>query len=166
LLPVEEVHARALESFSIGHQVKDPIFPRSGSADHLEFVLFPECSTNAVVRKAVFLDPANTNDIFLDPSHMPFVRSSVYRGRYGGLPFIATFHLHLTGSASSTVVTVTASDTEVVNGTKFGIGSCGPGQGWNCERVKPTTVEEYAILRYLGHYLGVTNMPELVVPAS
>jgi hypothetical protein len=95
---------------------------------------------------------------------MPFVASSVYRGRDGGLPFIATFHLHLTMAGSNTTVTVTASDTQVVNGTKFGFGPCGPGQGWNFESVRPTTVEEYSILRYLGGYLGVTNMPAIVLP--
>ena len=65
---------------------------------------------------------------------------------------------------SNTVVTVTASDTEVVTGTKFGFGPCGPGQGYVYESVKPTTVEEYSILRYIGSYIGVTNMPEVIKP--
>lgn len=112
----------------------------------------------------MFHDAANAHDIYLHTFHTPFVISSVYRGRDGGLPFIATFHLHLTTSGSNTLVAVTASDTEVVNGTKFGFGPCGPGQGWNYARVKPTTVEEYSILRYLGRSLGVTNMPGVILP--
>lgn len=165
-LPVKEVHTKALQAFSIDHQVKERIFAKSASPVSLEFVLFPECSTNAVSRKAIFGDPANAHDIYLDTSHTPFVISSVYRGRDGGLPFIATFRLHLAGSGGDTVVTVTASDTEVINGTKFGIGSCGPGQKWNCVKVKPTTVEEYSILSYLGRYLGMTNMPAVILPAQ
>ena len=164
-LPLEEVHTRALQAFSIKHQIGDPIFGRSASKFHLEPVLFAECSTNAVIGEAVFRDPANAHDIYLHTFHTPFAISSVYRGREGGLPFIAAFHLHLASSGSNTVVTVTASNTEVVNGTKFGFGSCGPGQGWNCERVQPTTVEEYSILLYLGRYLGITNMPAVILPA-
>jgi len=165
-LPTEEVHTRALQAFSIDHQVKERIFPKSASPVSLQFVLYPQSSTNAVSRKAIFADPANAHDIYLDTSHTPFVVSSVYRGRDGGLPFIATFRLHLAGSGSDTVVTVTAADTEVINGTKFGIGSCGPGQKWNCVKVQPTTVEEYSILSYLGRYLGITNMPAVILPAQ
>ena len=165
-LPVEEVHIRALQAFSIEHQVKKPIFARSRSSVPLEFVLTAECSTNTILRKALFADPANAHDIYLHSSHTPIIVSSVYRGRNGGLPFIASFHLHLAAAGSETVVTVTACDTEVINGTKFGIGSCGPGQKWNCVRVAPTTVEEYSILGYLGRYLGITNMPPVVLPAQ
>ena len=164
-VPLEQVHTGALQAFSIEHQIHEPVFGRSSGPVHLESVLSAECSTNAVFGEAVFRDPANAHDIYLHSFHTPFAVSSVYRGRDGGLPFIATFHLHLTSSGSDTVVAVTASDSEVVNGTKFGFGPCGPGQGWNCERVRPTTVEEYSILRYLGRYLGITNMPAVVLPA-
>jgi hypothetical protein len=165
-LPLETVHTNALEAFSRQHQSQQPIFARARSAVSCEYVLTAECSTNAVSGKEVLSDPANAHDLYLHSFHTPFVLSSVYRGREGGLPFIAAFHLHLAGSGSNTVVTVTASDAEVINGTKFGLGSCGPGQHWNCVRVAPTTVEEYTILRYLGSHLGVTNMPAVVVPAS
>jgi hypothetical protein len=137
-LPVKEVHARALQVFSIEHQVTKPIFERSASPITLELALSAECATNAVYGRSFFADPANAYDIYLHSSHTPFVISSVYRGRDGGLPFMANFHLHLASSGSDTVVTVTASDAEVINGTKFGIGSCGPGQKWNCVKVKPT----------------------------
>lgn len=165
-LPVEEVHARAWEAFSREHQRGAPIFRKPASADYWEPVLSAECSTNAVSGKAVFADPVNAHDIYLHSSHTPFATSSVYRGRDGGLPLIATFHLHLAGSGSDTVVTVTASAAEVVNGTKFGIGPCGPGQAWNYVKVRSTTVEEYAVLRYLGGYLGITNMPAVILPAE
>ena len=165
-LPLEEVHTRALQAFSREHQYKEPIFGRSASNARLESILSAECSTNAVSGKAVFADPANAQDIYLHSSSMPFAASAVYRGRDGGLPFIAAFHLHLTGSGSETVVTVTASNAEVVNGTKFSIGPCGPGQARNCVRVKPTTVEEYSILRYLGRSLGITNMPAVSLPTQ
>ena len=166
--PLEEVHAAAWQAFSSDHQWKEPIFGKSASTDstaRLESTLLVESSTNALSGKAVFADPANAHDLYLHSSHMPFVVSSVYRGRYGGLPFIATFHLHLADRGSNTLVSVMASNAEVLNGTKFGIGSCGPGQAWNCVKVQPTTVEEYSILRYLGRYLGVADMPAVILPA-
>ncbi len=166
-LPVEAVRAAATEAFSIRHQLEQPVFGRLAPGNiHLESVLAAECSTNAVFGQAVFRTPANANDIYLHTFHTPFVLSSVYRGPEGGLPFIAAFHLHLTGSASGTVVTVTVTNAEVIKGTKFGFASCGPGQAWNCEAVKPTTVEEYTLLRYLGAYLGITNMPPLILPRT
>ena len=165
-LPVEEVHAKALEAFSTDHQYREPIFKKPARTDYWESILHAECSTNAVFGRALFDDPANAHDIFLRCSHAPFVISAVYHGRDGGLPFIADFHLHLANRGSDTVVTVKASGTEVVNGTKFGIGSCGPGQHWNYVSVKPTTVEEYSILRYLGRNLGITNMPPVILPVQ
>ena len=165
-IPLVQVREKAWEAFSIEHQFADPIFhrlPASGSLDKIE-MLAVECATNAVFGEAIFRDPANTNDFYLDSMHSPFVYSAVYTGKNGGLPFIAAFHLHLTGTASNTMVSVATRDSEVVNGTKFGFGSCGPGQGNNYVKVQPTTVEEYSILRYLGKYLGVTNMPPLVLP--
>lgn len=165
-MPVELVRLKALDAFSIDHQIRNPIFPRSASPVQLEPILSAECSTNAVVAEALFRDPANSHDLFLHTFHSPFVVSPVYRGRKGGLPFMANLHLHLTGNGTNTLVTVTASDTEVVNGTKFGFGPCGPGQGWNCQPVRPTTVEEYTVLRYLGSCLGLTNMPPVFLPGQ
>jgi hypothetical protein len=165
-LPVEVVRTRALEAFSIEHQIDQPVFGRSAPLSHMESIFSAECATNAVFGATLFLDPANTNDIYLHTFGTPFVASPVYRGRDGGLPFVAAFHLHLTTTGANTTVSVIASDTQVVNGTKFGFGPCGPGQGWNYERVKPTTVEEYSILRYLGRCLGATNMPTVVLPAQ
>ncbi len=163
-LPVQEVRTKALEAFAIQHQIKAPIFRAAASAVRLEPILSVECATNAVFSEALFRDPANQNDLYLHAFHSPICLSSVYRGRKGGLPFIAAFHVHLASAGSNTLVTVTASDTEVVNGRKFGFGPCGPGFGWNCQKVNPTTVEEYILLRYLGWCLGTTNMSEPILP--
>ncbi len=162
-LPLEEVRSRALQAFSIEHQVDEPIFALSTNSN-IESTLFAECSTNAVFSEAIFRNPANTNDIYLHTFHAPFVVSTVYYGHDGGLPFIALFHLHLVADGSNTIVSVTALDAEVVNGKKFGSGPCGPGYGWVYKSVKPTTVEEFSVLRYLGRYLSVTNMPEIILP--
>ena len=166
LMPMEQVRAKALDAFSIEHQVSQPVFGRHQIEDHIDGEIFAECFTNAVFGQAIFRDPANTNDIYLHSLDSPFVISSVYYGRYGGLPFEATFHLHLTANGSNTLVSVTALNAQVINGTKFGFGSCGPGPANNYVPVQPTTVEEYSILRYLGTYLGITNMPPVILPHS
>jgi hypothetical protein len=164
-LPVEEVHAKALQAFSRDHQYKEPVFKQPPSTDYWCSTLLAECSTNALCGKAVFNDPANARDIYLHSSGTPFAISAVYRGRDGGLPFFSTFHVHLADNGPGTVVTVSASDAQVVNGMKSGLGSCGLGRHWNYVKVRPTTVEEYTVLAYLGRYLGVSNMPAVVAPS-
>lgn len=163
-LPLDKLRDAAWNAFSIEHQTKQPIFGRAAPGAKLLPILFPECSSNAVFGAAIFQNPANTNDIFLQSLHDPFIVSSVYRGRSGGLPFIATLHLHLSAAGTNTAVTITASDAQVINGRKFGFGSCGLGFAWNYQTVKPTTIEEYSILKYLGTYLGITNMPAVLLP--
>ena len=168
-LPVTEVHQRAWQAFSMEHQDTHPIFRKSSSMALetnllFESTLFAECATNAVFAEKIFHDPANSNDIYLHSFGSPFVISPVYHGKKGGFPFIASFHVHLAASGTNTIATVIASDTQVINGTKFGFGPCGPGMANNYVDVKPTTIEEYTILRYLGDYLGVTNMPPVVLP--
>lgn len=101
--PIEEVHHKAWQAFSIEHQVQQPIFGRSPVADHLENIFSAECATNAVFAEGLFHDPANAQDIYLHTFHMPFVLSPVYQGRHGGLPFIGSFHLHITSSGSNTL---------------------------------------------------------------
>jgi hypothetical protein len=164
--PLEEVRTQALRAFSPDHQVHEPVFGWSESNIPLPSPLLAvESSSNAVFGEALFRDSANAHDLYLHSFHLPFAISPVYRGRAGGLPFVATFHLHLTMTGSNTLATVTAAETQVVNGTKWGLGPCGPGQGLNFQPVKPTTVVEYSILHYLGRYLRLTNMPAIILPS-
>ena len=163
-LPVQEVHAKGMEAFSTRHQAQEPIFGRPSGSMYFARTLFPESATNAILAKDIFTDPANANDFYLHTDHTPFVFSSVYHGHNRGLPFLASFHIHLAAAGSNTAVSVQALNTQIINGEKFGIGSCGPGYAWIYEKVKPTTVEEYSILRYFGRYLSVTNMPEIILP--
>ena len=129
-----------------------------------EGILSAERATNAVFGKNIFRNPANKNDIYLHTFHSPFEVSPVYHNSRGGLPFIAAFHLHLVASGRKTMVTVIASNTEVIAGTKFGVGPGGPGPANVYVNVEPTTIEEYSILRYIGSYIGVTNMPPVRLP--
>ena len=163
-MPVDDVHTKALEAFSLDGQGRGIFVTPAGSS--FTSTLSVECSTDAVFSTAIFRDPANTNDVYLHSFGFPFVLSAVYQGRDGGLPFSAAFHLHLTASGSNTLVTVKALDTEVFNGQRYGWGPCGPGYFTIHQKVEPTTVEEYIVLRHLGQYLGVTNMPTVILPTQ
>ena len=161
-LPLDDVRTRALQAFSMEQQ-------GSGIFVHPDLLYFGdilsvECSTDAVFSEAIFLDPANKNDIYLHSFGFALVLSPVYQGRHGGLPYTAAFHLHLVALGSNTTVTVRALDAQVFNGEKFGWGPCGPGYMTNKQKVSPTTIEEYIVLRHLGSYLGVTNMPPVILP--
>jgi hypothetical protein len=164
-LSVPEVRAAAMKVFSLDHQVADPIFGHQS----IQFcsALFLETATNAVFGEAVFRNPANAQDLYLHSLSEPVVPSTVYVAKNGGLPFVASFHLHLeAGASNETVVTVTALDAQVIAGKHFGFGSCGPGFANSYQSVKPTTVEEYTVLRYLGNFLGATNLPAVVYPVG
>ena len=164
-MPAEEVHAKALQAFSRDRQYKEPIFKQAGKTENWRETLLVESSTNNF-SKMIFNDSANAHDILLNADGTPVVISEVYRGRNGGLPFFAKFHLHLAGTGPETVVSVQAFEARVVNGKRYGCGSCGPGWHWNYKTVAPTTVEEYTVLSYLGRHLGSTNMPVVVLPAD
>ena len=164
-MPVEKVHAEALRAFSRDCQYTDPIFNQAGKTDYWRETLLVENSKSRYPNP-IFNDPANAHDILLSADGTPVVVSAVYRGRDGGLPFFARFHLHLAGNGPETVVSVKTSEARVVNGQRYGCGSCGPGWHWNYKTVQPTTVEEYTVLSYLGRHLGVTNMPAVIVPGQ
>jgi hypothetical protein len=161
----QHVHDAAMVAFSSDCQWKHPVFGRQSSP--YRWPIWLESVTNASYSKAIFSDPLNAQDLYLHCGHDPVVPSAVYVGKGGNLPFIADFHLHLQmADSNATVVSVAALNAEVINGEHFGIGSCGPGMANTYVPVKPTTVEEYTILRYLGNYLGVTNMPAVNLPAE
>ena len=85
----------------------------------------------------------------------------------GRLIYTAEFRLALEAiSDDSTRVDVRTDGAKVYNGRVFGRGPCGFGWFHRSDPVRPTTIEEYTILRHIGHSVGLTNMPELLVPTS
>lgn len=163
--PAQQVHDSAMKALSTEHQYRNPIFGKQPSGFRSNLTL--ETSSESVYSEGIFRDALNAQDLYLHSFYDPIVRSAVYRGKDEGLPFIAAFHVHLKPvGADATMVSVTALNTEVIAGKHFGIGPCGPGMANTYKRVEPTTVEEYTVLRYLGSFMGVTNMPALILPDS
>jgi hypothetical protein len=164
-MPVTEFLTGATQAFTFRHQIQEPIFaPLDG---HTATFSVEDSKHHLFAPEALFRDPANTNDLYLHNYGSPIASSSVYRGAKEGLAFFASFHLHLADTGTnSTIATVTALDTQIVNGWYFGLNiHTGFGRQARIVPASPTTVEEYAILLYLGNYLGATDMPELVVPS-
>ena len=80
------------------------------------------------------------------------------------LRFLPGFHVHFAAiSPTLTSVSVTALDTEVLNGQMTGM--IGHGRANRYVRVEATSLEEYMVLRYIGNILGVRSMPEVILPA-
>ena len=173
-VPLIEARERALAALDVKSQVERRIFgPPPPNALGYEDVLAVETMDNAVFAKTlakdIFDSAENAKDIFLHAFHSPFWNSPIYRGRDGnGLPFLAEFHVHLREAApAKTSFSVRARKTEVWNGQYLGFGhSILPGWIPRIESVKPTTVEEYMILRYVGEALGVRDMPPVKLPAA
>ena len=164
-LNVNVLHSRAKQAFAYGLQMEHPIFYFEGRSVTLNV---QDSQHHLFAPDAIFRDPANTNDLYLHNYGWPIAESIIYRGTKGGLTFFADFHLHLAETeTNSTTVTVTALNTRVVNGWNFGLDiHTGFGRLACIVPAQPTTVEEYSILLYLGRYIGVTGMPELIVPTE
>lgn len=159
-MSVEGMDSKLPEAFSHETQDERPIFPRlpgfGGSLDIQE-------STNSSglqnsEKHYDFLLTGGTSD--------PLLLSPVYRGAEGGLPFLASFRISLLGDNKNTMLSVMAFDTKVVVRTGMGFGPCGPGQGTKRKKVKPTTIEEYTVLKYAAASFGYTNLPPVLRPAT
>lgn len=163
-LPLDELRAKSLEAFDLPRQMARPIFGSAFIRMVFSDTFCVETATNAAFGTAIFQNPANVNDIYLHTFNQPFEISPVYYAREGGLPFFGAFHLHLTSVGSNTLVTVTALETKVASGSTSGCSAVAIAPTLMYKKVEPTTVEEYTILKYLGDYLGQTNMPDVIRP--
>lgn len=164
-MPVTEFLTGATQALTFRHQIQEPMFAPVDGRTAIFSV--EDSKKHLFAPEALFRDPANTNDLYLHNHGSPIAPSSVYRDAKEGLAFFASFHLHLTDAGTNiTIATVTALDTRIANGWYFGLNiHTGFGRQARIVAASPTTVEEYAILLYLGRYLGVTDMPELIVPS-
>lgn len=111
---------------------------------------------------SVFAFPENQFDGFLFLTTRDLGVSDVYK--FNGEPsvYYANFHLHVEAvDERSTVVDVRTIDPSVVVGKGWSI----HGPASRFQRVKPTTIEEYEILRRIGEELGEVTMPPTRRPA-
>jgi hypothetical protein len=173
------LHIKSLLEYDT--QRKNPIFPKNSSSDVEsrlggfgiwgENILSAEDvkdHTFGTERFPGLVNSSNANDILLYNISGRFLwESPVYRIGERKLYFSAIFHLHFISlSENETEITVTALEPCVINGEKYTYGHASPAYTPRFEPVKPTTIEEYMILRYIGASLGITNMPALILPET
>ena len=97
--------------------------------------------------------------------HDPIGKSRAYFARGVALDYLADFEVNISGRGDqSTEVVIKALHPEVINGRRFGFGSCGPGFANRYVPVEATTIEEYEILLRIGQALGEKDMPPLILP--
>lgn len=159
-VPLPAVRTKVFELFTSEHQHQDPPF------GELPGPPLPFDSLSIEGADQPLSDNNVSTDLYLHNYHSPLLVSPVYFGDEGGLTFYANFRLRLMSDGTGTTVIVAARNCQVLNGTRFGAGPCVVGQLANFDAVAPTTVEEYALLRYLGRHLGITDMPALRLPAQ
>lgn len=166
-LPIWDAHARIMAALR-----ERGAFPTifgapphdAGGPEYADYFAVEDASAPAFAAD-IFKDSNNRDDIYAHTFGSPIWPSPVYRGGYGGLPFVAAFQVHLAAAGvEKTIVTVIARDTEIINGMVWGIAPCGPGYAYHREDVKPTTVEEYTLLRFLSRRLGAKEMPPARIP--
>jgi hypothetical protein len=112
---------------------------------------------------AVFGDPANARDVFLE-SIDPNPLSDVYFAGEKPLPYTVSLHVHIVPvSERETSVELRAKDYKVITGEKLDI----PVHAWRknvYEAVPPTTIDEYRILKVIASCLGKDTLPPTITP--
>ena len=97
--------------------------------------------------------------------HDPIGKSAVYFAKGEPLDYLAEFRIDiLERGPKESEVKVTTLQPEVINGKKFGFGSCGPGFANRYVPVEPTSIEEYELLLKIGAALKTKGMPALLLP--
>jgi hypothetical protein len=118
---------------------------------------------------AVFSNPANQHDAYLDSGDANGTTSAVYFSPNGQpFPYGKGMHIHVTKiDAGKTKVEVFIHKPWLYIGerTRY-VFPLGTHQRSIFIKVQPTTVEEYSLLRKLGAALNVTDMPPLILPTE
>jgi hypothetical protein len=165
-MPSRRLRDTVLKLFSDSAQDDDPtlksVFTDRILPEHPFQVSFvPETSDNAVFGADYFKNAGTSNDIFLYPmgsywyspvyfhNNKPFLFSSSFAFRFKDI------------SSRQTLITVIVVDPGISNGTKC----CGPGGDYAIiQKVKPTSVEEYALLFYIGKKLSIGGFKPIQFP--
>lgn len=148
-------------------QVRNIISKEFAHRKYRDMRLYQKGVGEGMVEYEPLKKPENELDFLLVPSPGYAIGySELYTKGLKGLPYIATFHLHLVELDSShTKVEIRTLDPEVVVGKSFFPTLPHFGMGSRRKSVEPTTIEEYEILYCIGTALNL-NMPTVKYPAK
>lgn len=106
---------------------------------------------------SIYKNPANAQDVYAHNFRFPLGDSAVYHIKDKPLPYIASFHIHITPlDAQKTRVEVNTIEPKVVAGKEMTLLSHGAYRDVH-EDVAPTSIEEYTILVQVARCLGVAD---------
>lgn len=164
-LDLMSVRKKTISGFSIDSQIENRnIFSFENHARPKfarKIMLTLETADKVLFGKDVFKNKDNKNDIFLH-SFGEAITSSTYFSLGKPLLYEAQFHIHFEPKTENqTIVFINVINPVVLKG----IGGYGPHGSYPGKvPVKPTTVEEYKVLRYIGYLLGKSDMPAVNYP--
>ena len=156
-----ELNSKLKSIFSVRNQVKNKIPVGAGDAYGVHAVDTIE-TANSHIHKAILNSPENQLDIILNNMGNLW-KSDYYSVKNERAQTMGSFHIHLELiNKSKSLVSVNVIALKVINGVEC----CGPhGRYSRYTEVEPTTVEEYAILKYIGVALGI-EMPSISRPEN
>jgi hypothetical protein len=118
---------------------------------------------------AIFANPDNQHDAYLDSGDANAANSAVYFFSNGQLcPYGKGLHIHVSKiDAGRTKVEVFTHKPWIFAGERIRyVFPLGVHDRSIFIKVQPTTVEEYSLLRKLGAAMNVTDMPPLILPTE
>lgn len=139
-------------------RVKSAIKEQFSDLQFKQMELFFKESDSYYKFTPIITTPSNKDDFYLDKWGMAIGGSNTHFMDGKSLPYIASFHIHITAIDSiQTRVEVFTHDSKVITGKQFLPLAHGK-RAFEYEEVEPSTVEEYEILLKIGEELGEKNM--------
>jgi hypothetical protein len=124
----------------------------------MNVVYSAETRENPLFARETFSRAGDETDVYLHSFGEP-VLSSVYCVFGRRLPYRGEFAIRVRAVGEGSRVSVEALNPRVLKG----IGGVGPHGTYSAEiPVRPTTIEEYSLLLYIGHALGAPPMPAVL----
>ena len=132
----------------------------------IQITFTPELSDSIHLFSAKYFESPNTkNDIYLQ-CFTEFWPSRLYHSNAKSLEYSADFVIKFSSVDSNhTKVQVITINPQVINGFD-GWGAHGPNLKARYTPVPSTSIEEYALLQYIGKYLGDTTLPAIKLPVN
>ncbi len=170
---VNKLKDTIVSMFNIDNQVRDPIlnsvfyFTTKGgdtaSGQRMPITFEPETIKDSLFSKDYFSKPNTANDIYLHDFGICWF-SKVYFLNNKPLEYRAEFIIKLVKiNDDSTRISIVSENPRVINGTLSGMGPCG-GHIARETSVEATSIEEYSLLLFIAHKLGVNSLPALKLP--
>jgi hypothetical protein len=168
-LPVNSLRDTIINLFTFENQYENKylinIFSKldSGKTTKTNSIFYVETSKKPVIAEEYFEKRKSgaENDLYIH-NYNSYWKSKVYFSEGKPMEFVTPFVLHFKEiDKSHTMLTVEAIEPVVVSGYD-GLSYHGPKR--KEQKVRPTSIEEYALILYIASKLGEKDLPSLILP--